>query len=146
MQPRVGLSDDERAEYAELGAAYRNDDNIGLAVGALLIPFAFAAIAAVWQLPQLLVPLSVASGAAFVIYAMYSARLGGYRAIRLARIRQLEDKGKLRHHTAIDRAVRTGAIPRPTIGGLQYASGCLWGGSWFVTTVLVAAHQLPWGK
>jgi len=41
----VPLNSDELAEYAELGAAYRNDDNIGLATGALLLPVAFGSVA-----------------------------------------------------------------------------------------------------
>jgi hypothetical protein len=143
MPSKTGMSDDERAEYGELGSAYRNDDAIGLAVGALLLPLAFGSLAVTWQSPQLFFPMLLVSAFAIAVYAMYSARLSMYTAVRLRRLRDLESKANLRHHRAIAEAVRTRQINAPRVGALQYTTCILWAIVWPITAILVDTHQLP---
>lgn len=139
-----GWSEDERAEYAEIGAAYRNDDTIGLAVGALLLPVVFGSVAVVWQSPQWFFPMLFVSCLAVCFYAAYSARLSMYTTLRLRRMRDLEARADLRHHRAIARAITAGLINAPRVQALQYATCVLWGLAWTITALLVAANQLPW--
>lgn len=137
------LTDDERAEYAELGAAYRNDDNISVATSALLLPVSFGAVAVIWQSPQLFFPLLSVSYVSFFVHALYLGRLQDYTMVRLRRMRWLETKGQMDHHRAIDRAISAGEIRGPRVRALHFALGILLAFGWAITAAMVAAHQLP---
>lgn len=102
------LTDDERAEYQEIGVFVRHDDLVVLTASSFLLPALFAALAYAWLTSsnQLRTPLALGSLAVWLYWAAVTRRRGEFSATRLRRAYELECAANLHHHRRIDQADR----------------------------------------
>lgn len=98
-----GLTDDERVEYNELGAAARNDDVVEIGISTLLLPLLIGALVAAQQQAQLRVLLAAGSLGIWLYWFTVNRRRTWFAAVRFARASELEEKARLDHHRRIAR-------------------------------------------
>ena len=93
------LTEDERAEYIEIGELYRHDDQLIYHGASTLLPLSYGSIAIAAQFPALRVALAVFSVSLYLYWLLHSVRLSWYTAVRLERARELERLAGLKLHT-----------------------------------------------
>jgi hypothetical protein len=88
-EPKIQpLTDDERAEYVEIGLHYRHDDAMIYQLGAILLPLSFGAIAFAGQFLHLRYVLAIFSVILYMYWYLVSARLSWFSSVRQIRARE----------------------------------------------------------
>ena len=102
LSTEAPLSEDERLEYAEIGALYRHDDTMVYTAAQVFLPLSFGALAVAAQFPATRVWAAFFSISLYAFWLELATRCSWYTEVRLSRARTLERKAGLKHHLDIE--------------------------------------------
>lgn len=95
------LSETERFEYHQLSDWARHDDTMIYQAASTVLPLSFGAVAAAVQYPKMALPLALFSLALYGYWLVVAIRLSWFSAVRIDRMRVLEMKSAMQHHTQL---------------------------------------------
>jgi hypothetical protein len=100
-KPKDKLSDVEKLEYQDISRWSRHDDVMIHRAAYAALPLSFGAVAVAAQLPKMALPLAIFSLFLYCYWLVVATRLSWFSAVRLDRLRELEGKAALSHHSRL---------------------------------------------
>ena len=130
------LSETEHFEYHQLSDWARHDDTMIYQAASTVLPLSFGAVAVAVQYPKMALPLALFSLALYGYWLVVAIRLSWFSQVRIDRMRVLETKSAMRHHTQLSEppdGLRSRLGARLSIRRFRTIGAFFLVGAWLVT-------------